>query len=91
MNYFIHYQSELNKFTEFSLFIPYKDTVGPLTTKKLSISSENIIEISKKEKHICNTAFFAEDNPNILNKYEKLMFKYKIPYMSFLNGLTCFN
>jgi len=33
----------------------------------------------------------AEDNPNILNKYEKYFKKKNVPYYSFLNGLLCLN
>lgn len=39
--------------------------------------------------HDCREVLFAEDNPNILNKYEKIMRKNDIPCVAFQNGKEC--
>jgi len=51
-----------------------------------SVYNEDEINISN---HECNPILMAEDNPNILKKYETTISKLKVPWFSFLNGLNC--
>lgn len=35
--------------------------------------------LNEEDAHVCNRVYLAEDNPNILKKYEKVLDKNKIP------------
>lgn len=44
--------------------------------KQLTLSSlDSNANICGNLEHVCNEVYFVEDNPTILNKYEKLMKK----------------
>eukprot|EP00801_Mesodinium_rubrum_P002517 Mrub_02517.p1 GENE.Mrub_02517~~Mrub_02517.p1 ORF type:complete len:543 (+),score=68.92 Mrub_02517:173-1630(+) len=90
MDAFIMYGSQVGVGSQFSLYVPIHKNKGMLSAKKMSLTINSEQEkLRNMVKHVCNEVYFAEDNPNILNKYEKLMKKYSIPYMIFSNGLSC--
>eukprot|EP00801_Mesodinium_rubrum_P001936 Mrub_01936.p1 GENE.Mrub_01936~~Mrub_01936.p1 ORF type:complete len:605 (+),score=54.78 Mrub_01936:159-1817(+) len=82
----LYYYANPNICNVYTLFLPLCVTSSKII-KYSSMTSHSIN--SEETDHICDAVYLAEDNPNILSKYEKFFDKKKIPYYSFLNGKLC--
>lgn len=84
----IKYTSVECEYTIFRIYIPIKlnDTYKVIRRFSTKTDSSHGTETTMNLNHDCKSVLIAEDNPNIINKYTKLLSKHKIPNIGFLNG-----